>query len=187
MTAASPAPSPTGDGVFDVYVSAAPTDDSSGMISALVRLLHEECQQQRGRPLRVCWDPATSMAPDAWPDRLPWPAPKLDLAKSGALTFEEPDYERFPALKVAKAALAAGGAAPAVMNAANEVAVAAFLDRKIGFLDIAAIVAETLERVEARGLAEESDGDALETARRNDATARRVADEVVLGRAAVRT
>ena len=123
----------------------------------------------------------------AWPDRLPWPAPKLDLAKSGALTFEEPDYERFPALKVAKAALAAGGAAPAVMNAANEVAVAAFLDRKIGFLDIAAIVAETLERVEARGLAEESDGDALETARRNDATARRVADEVILGRAAVRT
>lgn len=123
----------------------------------------------------------------AWPDRLPWPAPKLDLAKSGALTFEEPDYDRFPALKVAKAALAAGGAAPAVMNAANEIAVAAFLDRKIGFLDIAAIVAETLERVEAKGLAEESDGDALETARRNDATARRVADEVVLGRAAARS
>jgi 1-deoxy-D-xylulose-5-phosphate reductoisomerase len=123
----------------------------------------------------------------AWPDRLPWPAPKLDLAKSGALTFEEPDYDRFPALKVAKAALAAGGAAPAVMNAANEVAVAAFLDRKIGFLDIAAIVAETLDRVEARGLAEESDGDALETARRNDATARRVAHDVVADRAAVRS
>lgn len=115
----------------------------------------------------------------AWPDRLPWPAPKLDLAKAGALTFEEPDYDRFPALKVAKAALAAGGAAPAVLNAANEVGVAAFLDRRIGFLDIAAIVAETLERVEARGLAEESMSDALETARQNDATARRVASEVV--------
>ncbi|WP_304169727.1 1-deoxy-D-xylulose-5-phosphate reductoisomerase [Phenylobacterium aquaticum] len=115
----------------------------------------------------------------AWPDRLPWPAPKLDLAKAGALTFEEPDYDRFPALKVAKAALAAGGAAPAVLNAANEVGVAAFLDRRIGFLDIAAIVADTLERVEARGLAEESMSDALETARQNDATARRVASEVV--------
>jgi 1-deoxy-D-xylulose-5-phosphate reductoisomerase len=122
----------------------------------------------------------------AWPDRLPWPAPKLDLAKAGALTFEEPDYDRFPALKVAKAALAAGGAAPAVLNAANEVGVAAFLDRRIGFLDIAAIVADTLERVEARGLAEESTGDALETARQNDATARRVAGEVVADLGAAR-
>ena len=121
----------------------------------------------------------------AWPDRLPWPAPKLDLAAAGQLTFEEPDLRRFPALKIAKEALAAGGAAPAVMNAANEVAVAAFLDRKIGFLDIAATVAETLERVESQGLASAGDdGDTLERARLTDATARRVAGEVVadLGR-----
>jgi len=118
----------------------------------------------------------------AWPDRLPWPAPKLDLAAAGQLTFEEPDLRRFPALKIAKEALAAGGAAPAVMNAANEVAVAAFLDRKIGFLDIAATVAETLERVGSQGLvAGAADGDTLENARRTDATARRVAGEVVSG------
>ncbi|HEX5377306.1 MAG TPA: 1-deoxy-D-xylulose-5-phosphate reductoisomerase [Phenylobacterium sp.] len=123
----------------------------------------------------------------AWPDRLPWPAPKLDLARAGALTFDEPDFDRFPALKVAKAALAAGGAAPAVLNSANEVAVAAFLDRRVGFLDIAAIVADTLERVEAGGLAEDSTGDALEAARRTDAMARRVAGEVAAGYSSARS
>lgn len=117
----------------------------------------------------------------AWPDRLPWPAPRLDLAAIGQLTFEEPDLRRFPALKIAKEALAAGGAAPAVMNAANEVAVAAFLDRKIGFLDIAVTVAETLERVEALGLPVASEGDTLERARQTDSNARRVAHDVVSG------
>ena len=112
----------------------------------------------------------------AWPDRLPWPAPRLDLTK-GPLTFDEPDPVRFPALGIAKTALAAGGAAPAVMNAANEVAVAAFLDRKIGFLDIAAIVADTLERIGAKGLAEDQTSDVLEGARQIDGMARRVASE----------
>lgn len=115
----------------------------------------------------------------AWPDRLPWPAPKLDLAAAGQLTFEEPDLRRFPALKIAKEALAAGGAAPAVMNAANEVAVAAFLDRKIGFLDIAATVAETLERVARERLNTASGGDVLEDARQVDAMARRIAGDIV--------
>ncbi|MDP3176026.1 MAG: 1-deoxy-D-xylulose-5-phosphate reductoisomerase [Phenylobacterium sp.] len=114
----------------------------------------------------------------AWPDRLSWPAPKLDLAKIGTLTFEEPDLGRFPALKIAKDALSAGGAAPAVMNAANEIAVAAFLDSRIGFLDIAGAVADTLERVEAQGLASQAN-DALDGARETDAVARRVAAEVV--------
>ncbi|MBR7619881.1 1-deoxy-D-xylulose-5-phosphate reductoisomerase [Phenylobacterium sp. 20VBR1] len=116
----------------------------------------------------------------AWPERLPWPAPRLDLTK-GPLTFENPDGDRFPALQIAKAALAAGGAAPAVMNAANEVAVAAFLDRRIGFLDIAAIVADTLERVEVQGLAGEPNSDVLEGAKATDAMARRVACDVVAG------
>jgi 1-deoxy-D-xylulose-5-phosphate reductoisomerase len=115
----------------------------------------------------------------AWPDRLPWPAPKLDLAAAEQLTFEEPDLRRFPALKIAKEALAAGGAAPAVMNAANEVAVAAFLDRKIGFLDIAATVAETLERVARERLNTASGGDVLEDARQVDAMARRIAGDIV--------
>ncbi len=115
----------------------------------------------------------------AWPDRLPWPAPKLDLVAAGALTFEAPDPERFPALKLAKAALLSGGGAPAALNAANECAVAAFLDRRIGFLDISAAVAETLERMEAGNLFGKSN-DPLVCAWENDGAARRVADEVVL-------
>jgi 1-deoxy-D-xylulose-5-phosphate reductoisomerase len=114
----------------------------------------------------------------AWPDRLPWPAERLNLAKAGQLTFEAPDFERFPALRIAKDALAAGGAAPAVLNAADEVAVAAFLDRRIGFLDIARVVAETLERMDRTQTAAQSD-DVLEAARAADATARRVADDAV--------
>lgn len=116
----------------------------------------------------------------AWPDRLPWPAKPLDLAAGGALTFENPDPDRFPALKVAKDALAAGGGAPAAMNAADEVAVAAFLERRIGFLDIAAIVRETLERMDRENLLGRID-DVLEGARMLDAAARRVAADVVGG------
>ncbi len=114
----------------------------------------------------------------AWPDRLPWPAPKLDLVKSSPLTFEEPDPQRFPALSIAKQALAAGGRAPAAMNAANERAVSAFLDRRIGFLDISSVVAETLERFDGAGLAG-SGGDPVEMAQATDTNARRLADDVV--------
>ena len=117
----------------------------------------------------------------AWPDRLPWPAQRLDLAKAGQLTFEEPDLVRFPALRIAKEALAAGGAAPAIMNAADEVAVAAFLARRIGFLDIARVVAETLGRMDHDGGVEAVDDDPLHAARATDATARRVAEAVVDG------
>jgi 1-deoxy-D-xylulose-5-phosphate reductoisomerase len=83
----------------------------------------------------------------AWPSRMKSPSPRLDLAALGQLTFEAPDPARFPALALARAALAAGGSAPAVLNAANEIAVQAFLDGAIGFLDIAAIVEATLEAV----------------------------------------
>lgn len=82
-----------------------------------------------------------------WPKRIAAPSPRLDLAAIGQLTFERPDYERFPALRLAREALEAGGSAPTVLNAANEVAVLAFLDRRIGFLDIAKIVGEALERI----------------------------------------
>jgi 1-deoxy-D-xylulose-5-phosphate reductoisomerase len=117
----------------------------------------------------------------AWPDRLPWPSDRLDLARIGQLTFEAPDPVRFPALAIAKQALAAGGVAPTVMNGADEVAVAAFLDRRIGFLDIARVVAETLERMEKDGWGRRNEGDVLETAFAADATARRVAQEVASG------
>ncbi len=117
----------------------------------------------------------------AWPDRLPWPAKRLDLARSGPLTFEDPDLERFPALRIAKSALAAGGVAPTAMNAADEVAVAAFLGRRIGFLDIAATVEETLTQMDRQNLLWRAETDLVEAARLTDATARRVADEVVSG------
>lgn len=81
----------------------------------------------------------------AWPDRMSVAAKRLDLAAIGSLTFEAPDLVRFPALGLARAALSAGGGAPTVLNAANEVAVRAFLDRKLGFLAIADLVEETLD------------------------------------------
>ena len=80
----------------------------------------------------------------AWPERMAGPSAPLDFASLGALTFEAPDEVRFPAIALARAAAAAGGARPAVLNAANEVAVAAFLETRIGFLDIAAIVRKVL-------------------------------------------
>ncbi|MEI6639305.1 MAG: 1-deoxy-D-xylulose-5-phosphate reductoisomerase [Chlorobium sp.] len=81
----------------------------------------------------------------AWPERCESGIPRLDLAKIGTLTFEEPDMVRFPALRLAYQALKAGRTYPAVLNAANEVAVAAFLDRKIGFIEIAETVEKTMQ------------------------------------------
>lgn len=85
----------------------------------------------------------------AWPQRLPTMAPRLDLAQVATLEFHAPDEIRFPALRLAREALAAGAGAPAVLNAANEVAVAAFLNRKIGFLDIAGIVEAVMQKLGA--------------------------------------
>ena len=79
----------------------------------------------------------------AWPERMATPSPRLDLAAVARLEFEAPDLVRFPALRLARDALRAGGGTPAILNAANEVAVEAFLQRRIGFLDIV----ETVERV----------------------------------------
>ena len=79
-----------------------------------------------------------------WPNRIPAPSPRLDLASVGTLNFEQPDSERFPSLDLARQTLRDGGAAPTVLNAANEIAVAAFLEQKIGFLDIARTVESTL-------------------------------------------
>ena len=114
----------------------------------------------------------------AWPERIAWPAPKLDLAALGKLTFEAPDETRFPALSLARQALTEGGAAPAIFNAANEVAAWAFLDGRLGFLNIAAVVAETLDRSTREGLAFGS-GDACASALSVDAQARRIAEGVV--------
>jgi 1-deoxy-D-xylulose-5-phosphate reductoisomerase len=81
-----------------------------------------------------------------WPERLPSPVAAMDLVRTGSLTFEEPDVERFPCLRLAREAGERGGSAPAVLNAANEVAVEAFLAGEIGFPDIPAIIEECLAR-----------------------------------------
>ncbi len=80
----------------------------------------------------------------SFPRRLPCPAPALDFVKVGGLTFEAPDLERFPCLRLAREAGRAGGAAPVVLNAANEVAVAAFLEGRCGFMAIPRLVADAL-------------------------------------------
>lgn len=80
----------------------------------------------------------------AWPDRLATPGERLDLVKAASLTFESPDPVRFPALDLARRALQSGGAAPTILNAANEEAVAAFLAGKLGFLDIPRVVESCL-------------------------------------------
>ena len=87
----------------------------------------------------------------AWPERIDGPATQLDLAKIGQLTFEAPDPVRFPALRLVREALDLGGAAPTVLNAANEIAVAAFLDRKIGFGGIARLVEATMDAMVRSG------------------------------------
>ena len=85
----------------------------------------------------------------AWPDRMPAPVEQLDLAKIAQLSFEEPDLVRFPCLQLAKDALAQGRGAPAILNAANEIAVAAFLDKRIGFMDIPSVVESVLAGYDA--------------------------------------
>ena len=109
----------------------------------------------------------------AWPRRMTVPSSRLDLVAVGRLEFEPPDPDRFPALRLARDALKRGGGAPAVLNAANEVAVAAFLDGKVGFLDIERVVEGTLERADGGALA------SLDDVYRTDAEARRVAAQLI--------
>jgi len=104
------------------------------------------------------------------PDRLPWPDERLDLTKVGALTFEAPDPVRFPCLRLAREALSAGGCAPAILNAANEVAVAAFLNGHVRFIQIADLIARALDRVSPRPL------DSIETCVDVDTETRRLVE-----------
>jgi 1-deoxy-D-xylulose-5-phosphate reductoisomerase len=110
------------------------------------------------------------------PYRLPCPAPTLDLVKVGALTFDAPDAIRFPCLKLAREAGMAGGAAPVVLNAANEVAVAAFLDGGCGFIDIPRLIGGALDRHAAATAID------LESCLAVDAEVRRWTEAAVAGR-----
>jgi len=117
----------------------------------------------------------------AWPTRIAAPSLRLDLAHARQLTFEEPDPERFPCLRLARECLDAGGLKPTVLNAANEVAVGAFLERKIGFLDIASVIEDTLVSQGNGGWAKADDLAAILAA---DAEARTTASRFCRRRAA---
>jgi 1-deoxy-D-xylulose-5-phosphate reductoisomerase len=114
----------------------------------------------------------------AWPQRIDGAAARLDLARVSQLTFEDPDPGRFPALTVARRAMRAGGAAPTVMNAADEVAVAKFIAGRIPFPGIVAAVEATLEAAERRGLL--ADPATVEEALAVDHIARSLAKEALL-------
>ncbi len=114
----------------------------------------------------------------AWPERMATPSPRLDLAQLARLDFHAPDLQRFPALVLAHDALRAGGGAPTILNAANEVAVAAFRDRRIGFLDIVGTVARVLDALGTQR------ADTLDTVVALDNSARRAAEGFAAARAA---
>ena len=116
----------------------------------------------------------------SWPDRMQAPTARLDLAKLATLTFEAPDRVKFPALALAESALGRGGAAAAVLNAANEVAVEAFLQRQIGFLDIARTVAYCLDEAEHQNICGEPGS--VDDAMHVDAAARQLARVVIAKR-----
>ena len=113
------------------------------VIHSLVSYIDGSTLAQMGQP-----DMRTPIAyAMAWPERMPAPAAELDLSAIGTLTFEAPDEMRFPALRLAREALQSGGAAPTILNAANEVAVAKFLSGEIGFLQIADSVEQVLNQM----------------------------------------
>jgi 1-deoxy-D-xylulose-5-phosphate reductoisomerase len=109
----------------------------------------------------------------AWPRRMATTSPRLDLAAVAKLEFFAPDLIRFPALRLAREALQAGGGAPAILNAANEVAVEAFLNRRTGFLDIARTVGRVLQKLGTPS------ADTLDDVLALDAAARRAADDML--------
>ena len=113
----------------------------------------------------------------AWPVRMGTPAARLNLAQVSTLSFEEPDMAQFPALALARRALATGGSAPTILNAANEVAVQEFVDRNLGFSGIPALVEATLEAMARRG--ETREPQTVEEALAVDHTARRVAADLL--------
>jgi 1-deoxy-D-xylulose-5-phosphate reductoisomerase len=114
----------------------------------------------------------------AWPGRIATSSPRLDFAAVGRLEFAEPDPVRFPALRLAREALRAGRGAAAVLSAANEIAVEAFLARRIGFLDIAAVVEAVMGRLGA------PPAETLEAVLEADGAARREAERLAVARAA---
>jgi 1-deoxy-D-xylulose-5-phosphate reductoisomerase len=135
------------------------------VVHSMVQYLDGSVLAQMGNP-----DMRTAIAYGlGWPERLASGVSPLDLVATARLDFEAPDETRFPCLRLARESVAVGGTAMAVCNAANEVAVAAFLDKKIRFTDIAVIIERTLERVNivevtTLSVAEDADAQARECA-----------------------
>jgi 1-deoxy-D-xylulose-5-phosphate reductoisomerase len=109
----------------------------------------------------------------AWPDRIESGVEKLDFFAISKLEFEQPDYERFPCLRLAEESIRKGGTAPAILNAANEVAVASFLDNKLKFTDIPFIVEQTLKNLTSRV------AESLKEILEDDLSARKEAEQLI--------
>ena len=148
------------------------------VIHSMVEYIDASILAQLGSP-----DMRTPIASTfAWPDRSPSPSARLDFAAVKQLSFEPPDPERFPALRLAREAVERGGVTPAVLNAANEAAVAAFLSGRLKFLDIAGVTDQVLDQIGRRnGPARLT---SLEEAIAADAEARSLADRAIASRAA---
>ncbi len=159
---------PVGHDAIDIIVH------PQSVIHSLVEFRDRSTLAQLGSPdMRI---PIASAL--AWPVRMETPCVPLDLATIGKLEFEAPDPVRFPAIRLARQAINEGGARPAQLNAANEIAVAAFLHRRIGFLDIAAIVEAVMDRYSP------ATPDSLADIYAADDEARRVASIMVESKAA---
>jgi 1-deoxy-D-xylulose-5-phosphate reductoisomerase len=112
----------------------------------------------------------------AWPKRIQTHVPALDLFANSHLNFQEPDTARFPALKLARQAMKSGGLAPAILNAANEIAVAAFLNNQIGFTQIPQVAEQTLNRMENAA------ADTIDVILQADQAARAIAQQFVMNK-----
>ena len=142
------------------------------IIHSMVQYVDGSTLAQMGNP-DMCTPIAHALA---WPKRLQTHVPALDLFINHQLDFQEPDTVRFPALKLARQSMQSGGLAPAILNAANEIAVAAFLKNMIGFTEIPQIVEQTLNQVE------NSTADSIELILQADQAARSVAQHIVISK-----
>ena len=139
------------------------------IIHSMVQYVDGSTLAQMGNP-DMCTPIAHALA---WPKRIDTHVPALDLFVNHRLDFQEPDTTRFPALSLARQSMQAGGLAPAILNAANEVAVASFLQKQIRFTDIPVVVEHTLNQVE------NGSADSIDLILQVDSTARSIAQQFV--------
>ncbi|MGK3629673.1 1-deoxy-D-xylulose-5-phosphate reductoisomerase, partial [Acinetobacter sp. A11] len=139
------------------------------IIHSMVQYVDGSTLAQMGNP-DMCTPIAHALA---WPERLQTNVPALDLFEYSQLNFQAPDIQKFPALDLARQAMRAGGLAPTILNAANEVAVAAFLKEQIGFTNIPQVVEHTLQKLE------NSVADNIESILNKDEVARHVAQQYI--------